>query len=144
METDRTYPEVTLSKDKKHPLGTLWQTIIYTERRYQVGLLWKLNACLPNNYFAAAKQFKKIKSRFLSIPPRQACNLPGDNHKQIVWTRTTFASFQAKKFPQQVEYCQKKEWRTQLSLENSADVQMQNPNLMELHSMTCFCLDRAS
>ena len=72
METYGTSPEGTLSKDEKHALETLRQTITYTYGRYQVGILWKPNACLPNNYFAAAQQFKKVKIYLLNEPDKLA------------------------------------------------------------------------
>ena len=81
--TYETSPEVTLARDEKHIHESLRQTITYTGGRYRIGLLWKLNACLRNNYFAAAQHFEKTKTSFLNHPDKLAKyqdtdpNMPG-------------------------------------------------------------------
>ena len=61
-------PEVTMSKDERHALKTLHDTIRFVDNRYEVGLLWKPNAELPNNFAAALQQYKKSKQRLMHDP----------------------------------------------------------------------------
>ena len=75
METYGTSPDITLSKDEKNVHENFRQTIAYTEGSYQLGLIWKPNACLPNNFFAAAHQFNKMKTRPLNDPDKLAMYL---------------------------------------------------------------------
>ena len=64
METYATSPEVTLSSDERHAMQTLRKTISFYDNRYQLGLLWKPNANLPNNYKAAIAQYNRMKIQF--------------------------------------------------------------------------------
>ena len=68
MENFGINPEVTMSKEEKHALNTLRDTIRFVDNRYEVGLLWKPNAELPNNFAAAIQQFKKLKQRLNRDP----------------------------------------------------------------------------
>ena len=67
MENFGINPEVTMSKENKHALKTLRDTIRFVDNRYEVGLLWKANAKLPNN-FAAFQLSKKLKQRLNQDP----------------------------------------------------------------------------
>ena len=68
MESFGINPEVTMSKDERHALKTLHDTIRFVANRYEVGLLWKPNAELPNNFAAALQQYKKSKQRLMHDP----------------------------------------------------------------------------
>ena len=57
-----------MSKDGKHAFETLRDTICFVDNRYEVGLLWKPNAELPNNFAAAIQHFKKLKQRLSQDP----------------------------------------------------------------------------
>ena len=61
METYTTSPEITMSSDERHAMQTLRKTISLYDNRYQLGLLWKPNANLPNNYKAAIAQYNRMK-----------------------------------------------------------------------------------
>ena len=61
METYATSPEITMSSDERHAMQTLRKTISLYDNRYQLGLLWKPNANLPNNYKAAIAQYNRMK-----------------------------------------------------------------------------------
>ena len=60
-KTYTTSPEITMSSDKRHAMQTLWKTISLYDNRYQLGLLRKPNANLPNNYKAAIFQYHWMK-----------------------------------------------------------------------------------
>ena len=64
METYVTSPEITMSSDEKHAMQTLRKTISFYGNRYQLGLLLKPNANLPNNYEAAIAQYNRMKIQF--------------------------------------------------------------------------------
>ena len=68
MDTYGTSPEVTMSHDEKHALQTLKATTRYVDGRYEVGLLWKQKAELPNNFNSAILQFKRMQKRLNSQP----------------------------------------------------------------------------
>ena len=61
MKTYATSPEITMSSDERHAMKTLRKTISLYDNRYQLGLLWKPNANLPNNYKAAIAQYNRMK-----------------------------------------------------------------------------------
>ena len=65
MESFGINPEVTMSRDERHALKTLRETIRFVDNRYEVGLLWKPNIELPNNFAAALQQYKRMKQRLL-------------------------------------------------------------------------------
>ena len=64
METYATSPEITMSSDERHAMQTLRKTISFYGNRYQLGLLLKQNANLPNNYEAAIAQYNRMKIQF--------------------------------------------------------------------------------
>ena len=68
MDTYGTSPEVTMSHDEKHALQTLKATTRYVDERYEVGLLWKQKAELPNNFNSAILQFKRMQKCLHSQP----------------------------------------------------------------------------
>ena len=68
MECFGINPEVTKSKDERHALKTLRETIRFVDNRYEVRLLWKPNAELPNNFAAALQQYKRSKQRLMHDP----------------------------------------------------------------------------
>ena len=65
MESFGINPEDTMSKNERHALKTLRDTIRFVENQYEVGLLWKPNAELPNNVAAALEQYKRSKQRLM-------------------------------------------------------------------------------
>ena len=65
MKTYRSSPEEILSKDKSFAFDIFRQTFTNTKGWYELGLLWKPNACLASQNFAAT----------------QACNVPLRNQK---------------------------------------------------------------
>ena len=68
MDTYGTSPEITMSHDEKHAFQTLKATTRYVDGRYEVGLLWKPDAELPNNFNSAILQFKRMQKRLNSQP----------------------------------------------------------------------------
>ena len=63
METYATSPEITMSSDERHAMQTLRKTISLYHNRYQLRLLWKPNANLPNNYKAPIAQYNRMKEQ---------------------------------------------------------------------------------
>ena len=68
MESFGINPEVTMSKDERYALKTLRDTIRFVDNRYEVGLFWKPNAELPNNFTAALQQYKRSEQRLMHDP----------------------------------------------------------------------------
>ena len=68
MESFGINPEVTMSKDGRHALKTLRDIIRFVDNRCEVGLLWKPNAELPNNFAAALQEYKRSKQRLMHDP----------------------------------------------------------------------------
>ena len=50
-----------MSSDKRHAMQTLRKIISLYDNRCKLGLLWKPNANLPNNYKAAIAQYSRMK-----------------------------------------------------------------------------------
>ena len=61
VDTYAISPNIGMSKEDKHALHTLQNTTKYIDGRYEVGLLWKPDAHLPNNYSAAKHHFTRMK-----------------------------------------------------------------------------------
>ena len=68
MDTYGTSLKVAMSHDEKHALQTVKATIRYVDGRYEVGLLWKQKAELPNKFKSAILQFKRMQKRLNSQP----------------------------------------------------------------------------
>ena len=56
MGTYAASPEITMSSDERHAMQTLLKIISLYDNYYQLGLPWKPNANLPNNYKTAIAQ----------------------------------------------------------------------------------------
>ena len=63
LESQATSRELAPSKDDRRALTILEKTTKHVDGRYEVGLLWKENAALPNHYAAAVSHFIKTKER---------------------------------------------------------------------------------
>ena len=57
-----------MSREETHALKTLRDTIRFFDNRYEIGLLWKPNAEIPNNFAAAIQQFNLLKQRLNQDP----------------------------------------------------------------------------
>ena len=58
----------TLNEEEQQALRTLQATIRHTGERYEIGLPWKPDASLPNNYFAALNQLRSLHKRLKEKP----------------------------------------------------------------------------
>ena len=70
IEKTAVEPQVqhTLNEEEQQTLRTLQTTIRHTGERYEIGLPWKPDASLPNNYFAALSQLRSLHKRLTEKP----------------------------------------------------------------------------
>ena len=70
IEKTAVEPQVqqTVNEKEQQALRTLQDTIRHTGERYEIGLPWKPDASLPNNYFAALSQLRSLQKRLKGKP----------------------------------------------------------------------------
>ena len=61
-----------MSKHDKEALQILQDTCRHNGERYEIGLPWKRDTPLPNNYFAALSQLRSLEKRFREYPQKKA------------------------------------------------------------------------
>ena len=70
IEKTAVEPQVqhSLNEEEQQALRTLQATIRHTGERYEIGLPWKPDASLPNNYFASLSQLRSLHKRLKEKP----------------------------------------------------------------------------
>ena len=61
IDTYATAADIEMSKEEQHAMKILRRTAKLQDNRYEIGLLWKQDAQLPNNYASALQQFKRMR-----------------------------------------------------------------------------------